>query len=85
MEIFQSMSEAAKRKCPECGKLKLKRRIGTGAGIIFRGSGFYETDYRSDSYKQAAEADKQSSKPKSDSDSSPKKKSGGKRKNKKSD
>ena len=58
LEIFQSMSESPKRKCPECGKLKLKRRIGAGAGILFRGSGFYETDYRSKSYKQAAEADK---------------------------
>ena len=58
LEIFQAMSEAPKRKCPECGALKLKRRIGAGAGILFRGSGFYETDYRSDSYKQAAEKDK---------------------------
>jgi putative FmdB family regulatory protein len=61
LEIYQSMSEAPKRKCPECGALKLKRRIGTGAGILFRGSGFYETDYRSDSYKQAAEKDKPAS------------------------
>lgn len=61
LEIFQAMSEAPKRKCPECGALKLKRRIGAGAGILFRGSGFYETDYRSDSYKQAAEKDKPAS------------------------
>ena len=47
LEIFQSMTESPKRKCPECGKLKLKRQIGTGAGLIFKGSGFYETDYRS--------------------------------------
>ena len=51
------MSAKPLRKCPECGKMKLNRLIGTGAGIIFKGSGFYETDYRSDKYtkdKQAA-------------------------------
>jgi predicted nucleic acid-binding Zn ribbon protein len=48
------------RKCPECGKLKLQRLIGTGAGIIFKGSGFYETDYRSESYKKGAESEKKS-------------------------
>jgi predicted nucleic acid-binding Zn ribbon protein len=52
-----------KRKCPDCGKLKLKRLIGIGSGVIFKGSGFYQTDYRSDSYKKAAEADKKSSEP----------------------
>ena len=68
LELFQSMSESPKRKCPECGRLKLKRRIGAGGGILFRGSGFYQTDYRSDSYKSGAKADKPSeSKPKSDS------------------
>ena len=56
-ELFQQMTAAVKRKCPECGKLKLRRLVGTGAGVIFRGSGFYETDYRSDSYKKAAEAE----------------------------
>jgi hypothetical protein len=45
------------RKCPKCGKNTLKRLIGTGAGLIFKGSGFYITDYRSDSYKDAAKAD----------------------------
>ncbi len=44
------------RKCPECGKLKAERIISAGGGIIFRGSGFYQTDYRSDSYKKGAEA-----------------------------
>lgn len=56
-ELFQQISAPVKRKCPECGTLKLERLIGTGAGVIFRGSGFYETDYRSDSYKKAAEAE----------------------------
>jgi putative FmdB family regulatory protein len=45
-EKFQKMSEGAVRKCPECGELKLKRLMGTGAGVIFKGSGFYETDYK---------------------------------------
>lgn len=53
-ELFQSMTAPVKRTCPSCGKPKLKRLIGTGAGVIFKGGGFYETDYRSDSYKKAA-------------------------------
>ena len=56
-ELFQSMSAPVKRKCPKCGEKSLERLIGTGAGIIFKGSGFYETDYRSESYKKAAEAE----------------------------
>jgi putative FmdB family regulatory protein len=51
-EKFESMSANPSKKCPECGKMKLKRLIGAGAGVIFKGSGFYETDYRSESYKQ---------------------------------
>ena len=58
MEVFQSITASPKKKCPECGKLKLKRLLGAGAGLIFKGSGFYETDYRSDSYKKAAESEK---------------------------
>jgi putative FmdB family regulatory protein len=57
-ELFQSISEAVKKKCPECGKQKLRRLFGTGAAVVFKGSGFYQTDYRSDSYKKAAEKDK---------------------------
>ena len=57
-ELFQAMSAALKRKCPECGAMLLKRLIGTGGAVIFKGSGFFQTDYRSDSYKKAAEADK---------------------------
>ena len=57
LELFQSMSEAPKRKCPECGELKLKRQIGMGAGVLFKGSGFYQTDYRPDSYHKAKKAD----------------------------
>jgi putative FmdB family regulatory protein len=57
LELFQSMSEAARRKCPACGKLALQRQIGTGAGFVFKGSGFYQTDYRSESYKKGAADD----------------------------
>ncbi len=59
-EEFQSMSAKSLTKCPECGKAKLQRKIGLGAGILFKGGGFYETDYRSDSYKKAAESEKSS-------------------------
>ncbi len=59
-EKFQSITAAPVRKCPSCGKMKVKRLIGMGAGIIFRGSGFYQTDYRSDSYRQAAKKDQPS-------------------------
>jgi putative FmdB family regulatory protein len=45
-EHFQSMQEASLRKCPECGRMRLERLIGSGAGILFKGSGFYETDYK---------------------------------------
>ena len=56
-EVFQSIKAAPIRKCPICARQKVRRQIGTGAGIIFKGSGFYQTDYRSDSYKQAAKSD----------------------------
>lgn len=68
-ELFQNFSDSVKKKCPECGKLKLKRLFGTGAAVMFKGSGFYETDYRSDSYKKAAEADKKASETASESKS----------------
>jgi len=45
-DAFQSMKEDPLKVCPECGEPKLRRLIGTGAGIIFKGSGFYETDYK---------------------------------------
>jgi putative FmdB family regulatory protein len=57
-ELFQAISEPVKRKCPECGKLRLRRLFGTGGAVVFKGSGFYQTDYRSESYKKAAEKDK---------------------------
>jgi putative FmdB family regulatory protein len=57
MEVFQGINDPVKKKCPECGKNKLKRLFGTGAAIVFKGSGFYQTDYRSEGYKKAAAAD----------------------------
>lgn len=63
-EIVQSMSDKTLSVCPKdhCGKKrwgkgKVKRLVGAGAGLIFKGSGFYITDYRSDKYKQAAKSD----------------------------
>ncbi len=61
------MTESVKKKCPECEKLKLKRLIGAGSAVVFKGSGFYETDYRSNSYKKDAKAEKESRTPKKDS------------------
>lgn len=54
----QSIKEDAIRTCPKCKKRKAERLIGAGSGIIFKGSGFYTTDYRSSSYKEGAKADK---------------------------
>lgn len=56
-EQFQGMKDKLLRTCPNCGKKALERLIGTGAAIVFKGSGFYQTDYRSESYKKAKEAD----------------------------
>lgn len=65
-EVFESISAEPQTKCPKCKKKKLRRLFGAGAGLVFKGSGFYQTDYRSESYKKAASADK----PASDSSSS---------------
>jgi putative FmdB family regulatory protein len=56
-EHFQSISSPTLRKCPKCKKPKLERLIGAGGGLLFKGSGFYITDYRSSSYHDAAKAD----------------------------
>ncbi len=55
-EKFQSITAEPLKRCPKC-RGKVKRLLGTGAGIIFKGSGFYQTDYRTDSYKKSAKAD----------------------------
>jgi len=56
-ELFQSMTDSVKKTCPKCKKKKLRRLIGAGGAIVFKGSGFYKTDYRSESYKKGAAAD----------------------------
>lgn len=73
MEAFQSMSAKPLKKCPECGRMKLVRLIGTGAAVLFKGSGFWQTDYRSDSYKKDAAKDKPADSSKSDGKSEKKK------------
>jgi putative FmdB family regulatory protein len=75
-ERFQSIKAAPVKKCPECGKSKVKRLIGMGAGLLFKGSGFYITDYRGESYNKAAKADAAptsggESKPSTDTSSTP--------------
>jgi|SRR5687767_1481265 len=56
-ELFQSIKADPVKRCPACGKNKVKRLIGTGAGLIFKGSGFYITDYRDKSYADKAKAE----------------------------
>jgi len=77
-ERFESIKAQPLKKCPQCGKAALKRLIGHGSGIIFKGSGFYQTDYRSESYKKAENKEKdqsrsgtkeQKAKPKADKNS----------------
>ena len=64
-EAFESIKADPQTVCPTCGKPALRRKIGAGAAILFKGSGFYQTDYRSESYKKRAEADKPASESKS--------------------
>ena len=68
-ELFQGITAPVKRKCPECGRMKLRRLFGAGAAVMFKGSGFYETDYRSDAYKKAAANDKKAAEAKPESKS----------------
>lgn len=62
-ERFQSIKADPIRTCPRCKKRKVERLISGGGAVLFKGSGFYETDYRSESYKKAAEAEKKTSEP----------------------
>jgi putative FmdB family regulatory protein len=57
---LQSFKDDTLKTCPKCKEERLRRLFGTGAAILFKGSGFYETDYRSESYKKAAKADQDS-------------------------
>src|SRR4051812_42909952 len=65
-EAFESIKADPQKDCPECKTPNLRRKIGAGAAILFKGSGFYQTDYRSESYKKAAKADSPSSGSKSE-------------------
>lgn len=64
-ERFQRMSDPPLKRCPKC-RGAVRRKIGTGAGLLFKGSGFYITDYRSEGYKKAAEKANESRAPKSE-------------------
>jgi putative FmdB family regulatory protein len=59
---LQSFKDEPLKVCPQCHQESLRRLFGTGAAILFKGSGFYETDYRSESYKKAAQAEKEAGK-----------------------
>lgn len=75
-ELFQSMKDAPRKRCPKC-RGKLRRLLGTGAGMIFKGSGFYVTDYRSESYKSERKKESGDSpkvKPEAKPEGTPKKK-----------
>lgn len=70
-ERFQSITKKPVRRCPECRKLKVRRLIGAGGGFIFRGSGFYVTDYRSSEYQAKAKAESGASSSGSKAESEP--------------
>ena len=59
-EQFQSIKDEPLKKCPQCKKSKVRRKISAGGGFLFKGSGFYITDYRSESYKASAQKDSES-------------------------
>ena len=61
-ELYQHITENPVKKCPACGKLKARRIIGSGGAVIFKGSGFYQTDYRSEEYKSKAKKETEPSK-----------------------
>jgi putative FmdB family regulatory protein len=69
-EAFESIKADPQTVCPQCQEAKLRRKIGPGAAILFKGSGFYQTDYRSESYKAGAKADKPPEAPAKTPDSS---------------
>jgi putative FmdB family regulatory protein len=76
-EVFQSMTEPPRKRCPKC-RGKVRRLIGGGAGIVFKGSGFYITDYRSNSYKEQKRKESgEPAKPKGESKGGAKKKESG--------
>lgn len=83
-EKLQSITAKPLRKCEGCGKMKLRRLIGSGSGIIFKGSGFYQTDYRTESYKNGESNAKKSTTKSSEKSKDTKSKSKDKKSDKKS-
>ena len=73
-ERFQSMRDEPLRKCPKCHKAALKRLIGGGAGLIFKGSGFYITDYKNKGMAAAASSEAGGAKPAPKAEAKPEKK-----------
>jgi len=73
-ERFQSITEVPVKECPSCGRRQAQRLISGGSGFLFRGSGFYATDYRSEGYKKAAAKEKPGTSTSSESGKSNKKK-----------
>ncbi len=69
-EHFQSITDKTLRRCPNCSKRALRRLIGAGSDLLFKGKGFYQTDYRSENYKKSEKAEKQATQPKKKSDKS---------------
>jgi putative FmdB family regulatory protein len=65
-ERFQPITSSPVRTCPKCGRKRVERKIGIGAAVLFKGGGFYETDYRSESYRKTEEAEKKESEKASD-------------------
>jgi putative FmdB family regulatory protein len=74
-EAFQSIKEDPVKTCPTCGKDEVERLISAGAGLLFKGSGFYITDYRSDSYQREAKKEKEAPLPQIDTKKTADKKS----------
>jgi putative FmdB family regulatory protein len=70
-ERMHAMSQAPVRRCPKCGKRRVKRQVSSGGGFLFKGTGFYITDYRSKGYQEKAKADTEATKPKEDKSKPP--------------
>jgi putative FmdB family regulatory protein len=74
-ELVQRMSDPPRKRCPRCGR-KVERKVGAGSGVIFKGSGFYITDYRSSEYKAKEKAEKSTPTPPKKEEKSATKESG---------
>ncbi len=77
-ERFQPITDSPVKTCPKCKRKRVERKIGIGAGVLFKGGGFYETDYRSDGYTKAKEAEQKEAAPAVKSDAKPDAKPGAK-------